>query len=265
MDGVVTTKALDCLNALKRQYVNTQIDWELILEKGYRLFLDRDSTVIDIGGHAGRHADVFVSEIGCRRILIFEPLPAQCEALRERYRLRERVEVHQLALASESGESDFVFNLNAPEESGLKERRYNDPDNKRLESIRVRVATLDELDLGLDTLDYVKIDTEGAEVDIIKGGEATIRRCRPVLSIEYGESSYAAYGKQRHTLYDLMTELDYRLFDLFGNPMATAEEWHECVDNFYWDFYAVPAERAQVFEGLLGDRILRELHTCVRR
>jgi hypothetical protein len=111
-------------------------------------------------------------------------------------------------------------------------------------------------------LDYIKIDTEGAEVDIITGGLASIRKFRPILSIEYGEAGYAAYGKQRTTLYDLMTGLDYRLFDLLGNEIPCAEEWDQCVDNFYWDFYAVPAERSGQFADLLGDRILRAVPFC---
>jgi len=255
-------KALDCINQLKTQYKNTDIDWELLLEHGYRLFLDGGSTVIDVGAHSGRHSDVFIDDIGCRRVFVFEPLPDQCVRLRERYRGRPEVEVLQYALSSEPGVSGFVLNLSAPEESGLRERRYNDPEGKQLETIRVQVSTLDELDLGLEALDYIKIDTEGAEVDIITGGLESIRKFRPILSIEYGELSYAAYGKERTTLYDLMMGLDYHLFDLLGNRISSAEEWDQCVDNFYWDFYGVPAERSGHFADLLGDRILREVPFC---
>ena len=40
-------KAIDCLNELKAEYRNTDIDWEQILEFGYRTFLSKESHVID--------------------------------------------------------------------------------------------------------------------------------------------------------------------------------------------------------------------------
>ena len=168
---------LDYINELKAQYINTDIDWEMILEHGYRLFLDAESTVIDVGGHAGRHSDVFVQQIGCSRVLVFEPLPQQFELLRERYREHTQVEVFDCALGEEVGSSDFVFNAYSPEESGLKERAYNDPEHRIVEILRVQRATLDGWISKLSRVDYVKIDTEGGEVDIIRGGRDLIGRC----------------------------------------------------------------------------------------
>ena len=46
-------KALDCLNEIQSRYVNSgEIDWEALLEYGYRRFLDRDSVVLDVGDDA---------------------------------------------------------------------------------------------------------------------------------------------------------------------------------------------------------------------
>ena len=255
---------LDCINELKKQYVNTDIDWEMILEHGYRIFLDAESTVIDIGGHAGRHTDIFVNQIGCSRVLVFEPLPYQFELLRERYRDQSQVEVFDCALGEETGTSDFVFNANSPEESGLRERVYNDPDNRKVETLRVPRATLDDWMSKLNRVDYVKIDTEGGEVDIIRGGRELIRRYRPILSIEYGASSYRVYGHTQDTLFDLMAELDYGLFDLFGHALATREEWRACSDNYYWDFSGVPTEASTSFSRRLSG-IRERVSSCLTR
>lgn len=40
-------------------------------------------------------------------------------------------------------------------------------------------------DLGLDRLDFLKIDVEGMEIDVLAGGRETIRKCRPWCWIEY--------------------------------------------------------------------------------
>jgi len=255
---------LDYINELKKHYINTDIDWEMILEHGYRLFLDVESTVIDIGGHAGRHTDVFVNEIGCARVLVFEPLPHHFQGLRERYQDRREVEVFDFALGEETGTSDFVFNAGSPEESGLKERVYNDPESRCVESLRVPRAMLDGWIAKLDRLDYVKIDTEGGEVDIIRGGRKIIGRFRPILSIEYGAAGYEAYGHSQDTLFDLLADLDYRLFDLFGHALATREDWRACSDNYYWDFYGVPNEAATSFSQRLSG-VLERVPGCLMR
>ncbi len=244
-------KAIDCLNELKAEYRNTDIDWEQILEFGYRTFLSKESHVIDIGGHAARHSHVFCHEIGCAKLAIFEPLPTHATALQERYSNDAHVTVHECAMGAKAGTAEFVFNTNSPEESGLRERRYNNPGIANLEKFQVEVATLDEFCVGFERLDFVKIDTEGSEVDILVGGEATIRRLRPLLSIEYGAAAYEAYGKQRGTLFDLMEAYDYSLFDLFGNALDSRDMWEECVDKYYWDYFAAPREQETSFPALL--------------
>ena len=47
------------------------------------------------------------------------------------------------------------------------------------------VKTLDDLvvEMGLDRCDFIKCDAEGADVDIVMGGERTIRKFHPKLAI----------------------------------------------------------------------------------
>lgn len=250
----------------QREISPFQFDWECVLEQGYRRFLTAESQVLDVGGHNGRHARIFAEEIGCHQVSIFEPLPRQRKQLQRRFARNPRVRVLPYALSSSGGLMDFVVNHAAPEESGLRERIYNDPAGKRLETIAVEVTTLDALgdQLG-ERIDYIKIDTEGAEIDILRGGPQTLARHRPIVSVEYGLSSYNAYGHDRMTLYQTTSELEYRICDLFGNPFDE-EQWDNVVDRFYWDYYLVPSERTADFQSQLWDHVYRELETrCAKK
>lgn len=246
-------RPIDAIDELKKIYVNTDLDWERLLEFAYRELLDADSWVIDIGGHGGRHADVFISEIGCARVAVVEPLPDHAAALEARYRCLSGVSVHACAIGRERGRTSFIFNAGSPEESGIRERRYNQPDAAHLVELEVELLRLDDLCADWERLDFVKVDTEGGEVDILAGGEETLRRLRPVVSVEYGAAGYQAYGHSQGTLFERAAELDYGLLDLFGNAIPTLEEWSRCSDNFYWDYLMVPNEsRARVGECLSG-------------
>jgi len=39
--------------------------------------------------------------------------------------------------------------------------------------------------------------------------------------------------------------------DLFGNALDSREIWDECVDNYYWDYFAAPREQETSFPALL--------------
>lgn len=245
----------------KRGLTPFAFDWECVLERGYRRFLSPASRVWDIGGHAGRHARIFIDAIGCEQVCIFEPLPEQRAELQRRFDSHPGVRIFPYALSSSAGQADFVVNRAAPEESGLRERLYNNPEGKRLDHISVQVRTLDDLadELG-PRVDYIKIDTEGAEIDILRGAAQTLARCQPIVSVEYGLSSYTAYGHNRMTLFETAEALDYCLCDLFGNPFDR-EQWDNVIDRFYWDFYLVPKQRAAAFQAQLWDGVYRQLET----
>ncbi len=243
------------LEGLRERYVNTEIDWELMIEFGYREILDHNSVVVDVGGHAGRHADVFAREIECARLIVVEPLPPYAERLRQKYADLERVEVVEFALGLSTGHADFFFNEGIPEESGLRERFFSDSSKGALRPLTVSVRRLDDLCVGLSRLDFIKVDTEGGEIDILRGGQDALARFRPVLSVEYGAAGYLAYGKERATLFELAESLGYFLYDPFGNRFSTREDWDRCVDVFYWDFFMVPAERDEEIRARLAGQL----------
>ncbi len=251
--------ALDVLNELRSSYTNTDVDWELILEQGYRSFLTEESVVIDVGGNRGRHTDVYLNELKCKKVLVFEPVPEMIKILNDRFKDHDSYQLRAKALSAEAGRSTFAVNRNAYEESGLKERVFHDPENKQVDMIDVDVSTIDTELQGIERVDYIKIDTEGAEVDILLGARETIAVHRPILSIEYGYLSYESYGKTKFTLFDLLREYDYVPYDLLGNRLDTRELWESCIDTYYWDYYGVPTERSDEFGRRLGAFNLSEL------
>ncbi|CAD5926169.1 UDP-N-acetylglucosamine--peptide N-acetylglucosaminyltransferase 110 kDa subunit [Planktothrix agardhii] len=250
-------EVIEKLETLHHSYDNPGcIDWEKVLELGYRLFLSSNSTVIDIGGHAGRHSDIFINQIGAKQVYIFEPIPSKYEHLVNRYSSNPNVTVKQVALSSSVGKSEFLINHGAPEESGLKERIYNNPELKNLEKIVVATDTLDNLFIDSPGVEYIKIDTEGGEIDILKGAVSLLHKFRPFISVEYGKPSYTAYGHNQDTLFLYCQKQAYVITDLFGNPIESIDIWRECVDSFYWDYYLVPQEKLSFFCQILTGKVI---------
>lgn len=142
------------------------------------------------------------------------------------------------------GTRTFHLNLSVPTESGLELRKFLD-DKNRIEKIEVVTERLDAF--GLANVDFLKLDCEGAELDVLVGATETLRRSRPLISIEYGAAGYLAYGHTKLDLFEWTRDHGYVVSDLFGRLMLTAETFDLCVDRYYWDFFLVPQDRIGEF------------------
>lgn len=248
---------IDLITQLSQKFTPLDINWESTLEAGYKLFLNSTSTVIDIGAHSGRHSDVFINSIKCKKAYLFEPQSTLYQKLKQKYSSYDNVIVYDIALTKLKGISSFVLNKNAPEESGLKERLYNNPTTKSLEQCTVSTDSLDNLFRDLEVADnlYIKIDTEGGEMDILLGGVNLIKRQQPIISVEYGQASYSVYGYTDKSLFEFCINADYTIFDLFGNSIEEIDSWRRCVNSFYWDYYLVPNSQKEQFNNTLVGKV----------
>ena len=91
----------------------------------------------------------------------------------------------------------------------------------------------------------IRLQVEGGEYDVVRGARSTILRLRPVVSFEFGLSSFEKYGISGMDMARLWTELRYALFDIRGRRFSAAEELAtSAIRQEVWDYIAVPEERA---------------------
>jgi FkbM family methyltransferase len=222
------------------------IDYERVLERQYTRLLNRGDTVVDVGAHAGRHLVRFLDCVGAAgRVHAFEPLPAMHAKLARAFR-RPNVFLHEVALTDTAGKVEFVVAEGAPEESGLRERVYNNPGSVTPRRIEVTAQTLDHFADSLRGLRFVKIDVEGAEMNVLRGAVGVLERYRPVVSVEYGRPAYGAYGHDAFTLFDFAERHGFAMYDIFAHRLDRAG-WAIACDSVYWDYFMVPVESEDGF------------------
>lgn len=124
-------------------------------------------------------------------IIGFEPEPIECERLNRQLKEsgQTRVSIHPTAIAGTNGPHTFYV-TQYPDSSGLY--RAHDAWLGRMPFTTLKVArelsvncvTLDQFcaDAALDHVDFIKIDVEGAEYDVLSGGREMLRT-RGVLGI----------------------------------------------------------------------------------
>jgi FkbM family methyltransferase len=155
--------------------------------------LHRPGTIIDAGAHDGG-LTLPLAALPGSKVIAFEPLPPAFRRLREAaIRAGAPITVRPEALCNSFG----VITLSVPRVGGTAQEqwasiakdytalRHEDPGIDGVDDYTVPAITLDSL--GLTDLTAMKIDVEGAEQEVLRGSLETLRRCRPVLSIEIEE------------------------------------------------------------------------------
>ena len=154
------------------------------------------AVIWDIGAHIGYHSLAFAALAGTEgRVIAFEPNPANLARfemhLAHNRALGERITIKPIAVSEVSGHAEFRFSDHI--ESGMSSGGHlstacapNDAATYAMfRSTRVDTFSVDDLvSSGLPGPDVMKIDVEGAEAGVLRGGRKVISTRRPVLLIE---------------------------------------------------------------------------------
>ncbi|MBI3420190.1 MAG: FkbM family methyltransferase [Proteobacteria bacterium] len=181
-------------------------EWQFV-----RRFLSFSQVVVDAGANLGTFTVPFSKAVGpYGRVRSFEPQPVIFECLREtvaQNRL-DNVTLHNLCLGREActleiTEPDYTQPGNF---SGLPFRETGFTEVKFSQNrIRAECVTLDSVLAG-SRLDFLKIDVEGMELDVLEGAKNSLARYRPVVYLENNRP------KNSPPIITLLQDLGYRMW-----------------------------------------------------
>lgn len=184
-------------------------DWESYDSREFIRLLKTDSVVLDIGSYFGYYAILACRYAGPGvSVYAFEPFPKSFEMLKENKRLNgfDQMICVNLAVADQPGEWAFrvapMANLGS---GGLT----SGPGHAH----RVSATTVDDFvgQKGLNRVDVIKLDVEGAEVRALAGAEKTLRRFRPVMMVELDPGKLKLLGETARRLIQVIGDLGYHM------------------------------------------------------
>lgn len=126
--------------------------------------LEHDSVCVDAGAHRGAVLELIVRFAPDARHVAFEPIPQLADELRERF---AGVDVHQAALSDTVGSVTFQFFPEHADSSGIQPLAHL----SEATPVDVPTTTLDETLGDAGPVRFLKIDVEGAELAMIRGGK----------------------------------------------------------------------------------------------
>ena len=224
-------------------------NFEITERKFVERFLRPGITVLDIGAYYGLYTLTASEKVGNQgRVIAFEPAPFQRKRLRLHLRLnrRKNVRVEEVALGAVEGEETFFSVLG--ESAGFSSLRRPEV-GATVKPIRVPVTTLDNyLRLrSIRTVDLIKIDVEGGELDVFKGGERLLRQePRPLILCELQDIRTEAWGHKAKDTAAFVESFGFRWFKPLpdGSIARLLEKPHQYERNFI----AISEERMEQFK-----------------
>ena len=142
-----------------------------------------NSVVVDVGANLGTFCYAVRRAQQSARLVAFEPIPALAKRLRKAFK-----DIVVLEVALSDSRSVATFRIPYIDGRRCNTRASLAPivDSSAYSEIRVQTDLFDTVftEIGLERLDFVKVDVEGHELEVIRGGEQTLRKHQPILLIE---------------------------------------------------------------------------------
>jgi FkbM family methyltransferase len=184
-------------NGLPRTYETLNVSWFKSLG------ID---TVLDIGSNTGQFTRTILALLPNAKIYSFEPLPDCFKELDKFTKSHSNVTAFNLGIGDQSGLLSFEQNAFSPSSSFLKMTDVHKEafvNTKNSSTVEVKIAMLDEIasefEIGSSLL--IKIDVQGYEDKVLKGGEQTIKQAKIVIV----ETSFVPLYEQQPLFDDIYT------------------------------------------------------------
>ena len=160
-------------------------DYQIVYGQQEKGFLDLKPSlgdvVLDVGAHVGSYALRYSRIVGNKgRVVAFEPEPDNRRILNWNIRLNKADNVSPRSEALGNFRGKVRLKLSAF--AGVHSFVRTSAEIHQTGEILVPVMKLDDLDMA--RVDLIKIDVEGYELEVLRGGEETITRLTPNLQIE---------------------------------------------------------------------------------
>jgi FkbM family methyltransferase len=151
--------------------------------RDYERFVKPKGIIVDCGAHIGLFTLRCLKSLNAAFVIAIEPNPSNARLLRMNLLINgmDRFLLIEAAAGSSNDEIKlFLDNLSSRSSVVRETAKY----------IRVKQVKLDDVIPALtQRIDFIKIDVEDAELEVLKGASKLIERDKPVLVIETGNGN----------------------------------------------------------------------------
>jgi len=208
----------------------------------FQHLIDKNDVVVEAGANMGALTIPLAQLAG--KVYAFEPQLVLCKIAQANLAFNDldNVELHNQAVGDVPGEVLVpIFQYDHAANYGMiGEQQWG-------KGVPVQVVTIDSL--GLDRLDFLKVDVEGMEERVLRGAAATIAAQRPLVFVENDRAETSK------SLVEYIQSLDYTPY-WFATPLYHPSNFYQNDKNDFgnqcsFNMFCNPNEKRLCVEGLV--------------
>ncbi len=159
--------------------------------------------ILDIGANIGNHSVYWAVKTDARRIYSFEPVKDFFKILKKNVeinKLNNKIKIFNIGLSNKkiNGSVSFYDRKNI---GGTHVKQ--DPNGNLL------LDKLDNIKIEESAIDFVKIDVEGHELEVLQGARETLLKYKPIVFVE-------SFPDKKQKVHEYLTNLGYHLEKSFA-------------------------------------------------
>ena len=198
------------------------------------------TTAIDIGAHFGYFTTRLSKLVGHNgAVIALEPNTESRRVLDDRITRARLKNVRVLSCAAWSSSTDVQLLI-----SGPLEAMSHVVLNPETDSMKVQGRTLDSIvrDSASRRVSFIKIDVEGAEVEVLRGAVETLQKHRPIVLCEIGYENRESSSEGVTNLFEILRLVNYDCLNVTTKRILSADEVSNSIAHLrYLDVLLCPA------------------------
>ncbi len=209
-------------SGLKYYYSPYDREWNVISES---IEIAKCETFVDVGSCIGVFSMMFAQASPEAVVYAFEPASINYKYLFRNMEKFPNIYSINKAVSSVNGKVEIALpTLNEKNITHARDTRdntgiisvYGSSDIYREEVVKIK------LDDTIEHTDFIKIDTEGHEYEVLLGARKLIQRSRPIIMLEMFPHNMKMAGTTRHMLVDFFDEIEYDIIAQWRQDLIMA-------------------------------------------
>jgi FkbM family methyltransferase len=177
-------------------------------------------------------------------VVALEPSQREFQRLQAHIALNKATNVRSRRLAVADREGEVSLNVATQETHGhnsLGPFGIEDTELAYVETVPAKPLDAIVEEEGLQRVDFIKIDVEGAEYKVLQGARRTLERFRPILLLELQDRALRMQGSTARRVWGFLVGMGYHILR-FDPSTGLPKPWVSCPDFVHENIVAIARE-----------------------
>lgn len=200
------------------------------------LIKNENNLFLDIGANKGEYTDILIKEFPTSEVYAFEPQKNLFNILKNKYLKNNNIKLFNVAVSNERRKKELNVRFAGDALGSLYKRKFLK--NKLTKTEIVKCERLDQILDNNQIVDFAKIDTEGNEMNVLKGIGNLIYNFK-IIQVEFGGTWIDSRFFYRD-LYEFFIDKNFSLYRMSPNKLIKIDQYNEKDEYFtFANFIAI--------------------------